>query len=273
METKVPKVVTRMAEVMKKLPGLEKNKTAPKKGNFGGWAYRGIDDLLDTLHPLLVEAKLNITPRILPDKSEVQYHSERNTPYVAIVYVEYEFQSTEDGSTKVVGPVLGTGADSMDKMAGKAMTSAFKNAMYQTFCVPVGDSSLDPETSAEDGPAGNVNDGLQQKPRDDYGNEIPTAKPPPEKSTEESKDDRHRRELHSIASQMSLGDIDVYSGYIKDWTVYVGKDKDNKDVERYCTKASDTYNDGAFILKGKRLNIALTKARAAMEAMKGASHD
>ena len=119
-EPKKPKVIERMAELMEKLPGLEKNKKAPAQA--GGFDYRGIDDLLDTLHPLLVECKLNLTPRVLPEHSSVEYHSERKVPYLAIIHVEYEFQSAEDGSTKVVGPILGTGADSLDKMAGKAIT-------------------------------------------------------------------------------------------------------------------------------------------------------
>ena len=194
METKVPKVVTQMAEVMKKLPGLEKNKKAPEKA--GGYDYRGIDDLLDTLHPLLVEAKLNIIPRVLPDKSEVQFHPERNTPYMAMVYVEYEFQSIEDGSTKVVGPVLGTGTDSLDKMAGKAMTSAFKNAMYQTFCIPVGDGSIDPEASPDPDEAG-------QQATEQLGDELAGqfTKPPPATTPDASKDVRHRKELAEMLTR------------------------------------------------------------------------
>ena len=262
METKVPKVVQQIAEVMRQLPGLEKNKKAPEKA--GGYDYRGIDDLLDTLHPLLVEAKLNITPRVLPDKSEVQFHADRKTPYMAMVYVEYEFQSTEDGSTKVIGPVLGTGTDNLDKMAGKAMTSAFKNAMYQTFCVPVGEASIDTEATTDDMAEANTNNEAFRRGEMGPG----FSEPPPEKTTEESKDDRHRHELHSIANQLADGDVDVYSGYIKDWTSYTGKDRDGKDIERYCTKASDTYKDGAFILKGKGLNIALGKADESLDAMK-----
>lgn len=258
-DTKVPMVVTRLAEVMAKLPGLEKNKTAPEKA--GGYAYRGIDDLLDTLHPLLVECKLNVSPIVDVDKSELQFHNERGHPYMAVVYVSYEFQSTEDGSTKIIGPVMGTGSDSLDKQAGKAMTSAFKNMAYQTFCIPVGNSSLDPETGYEDGPAGN------QTEKEALGNELAGefTKPPAEKSPEESKDERHRNELHNIAVELSQADKDVFTAYIREWTSY-STTKNNKPVTYYCVKASDTYpSSGDFILQGTRLNIALEKARKAQQ--------
>ena len=134
-KTKVPMVLKRLAEMTKGLPGLEKNKQAPKEA--GGFAYRGIDDLLDNLHPLLVSCKLILIPRILPSHSKLHILDGERKVRLAEVYVEYEFQSIEDGSSQIIGPVLGTGADNLDKMAGKAMTSAFKNAMYQAFCVAV----------------------------------------------------------------------------------------------------------------------------------------
>ena len=121
----VSKVVTALAEVMTKLVGLAKTKKAPPKA--GGFSYRGIDDLLDTLHPLLVEAKLILTPRLTGHA--VQFHEERSMPYMAEVTVEYIFTSVEDGSEYTVGPVVGTGSASLDKMAGKAKTSAFKTHM------------------------------------------------------------------------------------------------------------------------------------------------
>ena len=241
-KAKVPMVVKRLAEMTKGLPGLEKTKKAPKEA--GGFAYRGIDDLLDTLHPLLVDCKLNLSPRVLPEHSKLHFISGVKMPRVAEVYVEYEFQSAEDGSIKVIGPVLGTGADNIDKMAGKAMTSAFKNAMYQTFCVAVGDSSIDPEIDAED---------------EDEGQGQPA---PPDPGS--SKDEQHRYELHNIAVKLSAGDKDVFTGYIRDWTRYDTKDRDGKPVTRYCTKASDTYPSGDFVLQGTRLNIAIANARKSL---------
>ncbi len=241
VDSKVPMVVKRLAEVMKSLPGLEKTKKAPKEA--GGFAYRGIDDLLDTLHPLLVNCKLNLSPRVLPEFSKIHFHGDRMSR-IAEVYVEYEFQSTEDGSVKVIGPVLGTGADNMDKMAGKAMTSAFKNAMYQAFCVAVGDGSIDPEIDSQP-------EGLPQQ----------QARPAVAGS---DKDGQHRHELEDIATKLAGTDKDMFTGYIRDWTSWDTKDKEGKPVTRYCTKASDTYPSGDFVLQGTRLNIAIANARKSL---------
>jgi len=249
-KTKIPMVITRLAEVMSQLVGLEKNKQAPERA--GGFMYRGIDDLLDTLHPLLVDAQLLISPKVV--HHTVQFHDERNTPYMAEVLVEYEFLSIEDGSTKTIGPVLGTGTDNLDKMAGKAMTSAFKIAMYQAFCVPVGEA-IDIEATADD------NSPTPAK--------IPTPAPiqkqyPPPTQEELDTDDRHRRELVDIINKISQGDKEIGKALLIRWTEFEGKNGLVKGIDTLRGEGGKGWN---LRFKGMRLSVALSKARAELKEL------
>ena len=258
----VPKVVTQMAEVMKKLTKLGKDKKAPKEA--GGFSYRGIDDLLNTLHPLLVDMKLIVTPRVLPERSEVQFHNERGMPYLSVVYVEYVFQSIEDGSEKVVGPVQGTGAGNLDKMAGKAMTSAIKTAMYQAFCVPVDDASIDPEKDS--------GDNLRTDQAGQQATEQPKAEgegtftePPPELPAEESKEQRHRKELSDILMKLSVKDTQKAKEMLTKWSYFVG----TTDKKEHFINSLQSPNDPKKWhpgLKGKWLDVILSNARDALAA-------
>jgi len=106
--------------------------------------------LLDALHPLLVEHKILVLPKCL--SRDWQFEAQAGHPWEMAVTMQYVFKSTEDGS-EVSVEAPGMGADSNDKCSGKAATSAFKTAMYQTFCVPVSDTSIDSEAYPDPAPS------------------------------------------------------------------------------------------------------------------------
>ncbi len=146
-QEKPPKILAAMHSVMSKLTHLPKNRSAPDK--VGGYAYRGIDDLMAALHPLLVKHKIIILPQCL--SRDWQFQTQKGLPWEMAVTMRYVFKSTEDGS-EVFVEAPGMGGDTGDKCSGKAATNAFKVAIYQTFCVPIVEASIDPEASAEDDP-------------------------------------------------------------------------------------------------------------------------
>ncbi len=171
---------------------------------------------------------------------------------------------SEDGSSVVSGPFVGEGIDNSDKASNCAQTAAYKWCFFQTFCIPITGIAVDSEAATElDEDLASEQGGDKPKKK---RTSKPASKPPPEQSAEDSKDDRHRKELHEIANTLANGNADAYHAHIRTWTTYKTKDKDEKPVERYCTKASDTYPDGNFILQGKRLDIALSNARDALAA-------
>lgn len=101
------------------------------------FSYRSIEDVLAALNPLLYQHHLITYPERIDQEPE-QSVSTRGGGVQRLVRttITYRFVSTEDGSS-FTAQALGEGLDSSDKASGKAMSYAFKSAMFQTFCIPV----------------------------------------------------------------------------------------------------------------------------------------
>lgn len=106
---------------------------------MGGFKFRGIEDALDALHPLLPAVGLNIYPRVTEYRLE-QVGKRR------LVTLDVVFDLVgPDGSMRTVGPFIGEGGDGFDKAAGKSHSNAYKMMAFQVFSIPVNDASMDSE--------------------------------------------------------------------------------------------------------------------------------
>lgn len=99
-----------------------------------GFAYRGIDAVMNALNPAMTKYKMFAIPKTLDQRREERQTSKGGTLIYSICTVEYTFYA-EDGSS-VSATVIGEGMDSGDKATNKAMSAAFKYACFQTFCIP-----------------------------------------------------------------------------------------------------------------------------------------
>lgn len=100
------------------------------------YVYRSIDDVLNKLAPLLAKHKLCVLPRVV-ERIALDRIGEADQLLVsAVLKVAFDLVSTSDGSTHTV-ETYGEALDPSDKATAKAMSSAYKHAMLQTFCVPV----------------------------------------------------------------------------------------------------------------------------------------
>lgn len=109
-----------------------------------GYEYRSIDDLLKRLAPLLARHRLTILPRVL--RRQESDRPNDGSSFVSVnLHVAYEMVSARDGSTHVV-EAYGEAWDRADKATSKASSAAFKIAMFQTFCIPVGADDSDRTT-------------------------------------------------------------------------------------------------------------------------------
>jgi hypothetical protein len=124
---KIANVMAEMAKV-----GIGKD----KKNQQQNFMYRGVDDVMNALAPVLSRAGLVILPRVIKrDVTERQSKSGGALFYVALE-VEFDFVAAEDGSKHTVGPMIGEAMDSGDKASNKAMAIAYKYACFQAFCIP-----------------------------------------------------------------------------------------------------------------------------------------
>jgi hypothetical protein len=100
------------------------------------YRYRSIDDVLNRLSPLLAKHKLCVLPRVLVRECTDRL-GEGDLLLVGVALkVAFDLVSSADGSSHTV-EAFGEALDASDKATAKAMSSAYKHAMLQAFCVPV----------------------------------------------------------------------------------------------------------------------------------------
>lgn len=108
------------------------------------YKYRGIDAVMNALNPAFRKNKVFVVPEVLEQTREERINAKGTLLIYSIVKVRYTFY-TEDGSY-VQATVSGEGMDSGDKSLNKAMSAAFKYALFQTLCIPteeMKDSEID----------------------------------------------------------------------------------------------------------------------------------
>ena len=132
--------------------GITKN----QKNRQQGYKYRGIDDVLNALSPLLAEHGLCVLPRVLSRVVTERTTTRGGALFYVVVEMEFDFVYASDGSRHTV-KIFGEAMDSADKATNKAMSAAYKYAAFQTFCIPTeGDNDADAATHEVAG-AGSTN--------------------------------------------------------------------------------------------------------------------
>ena len=135
------KIYEAISNVMKEVGAVSKNDT----NKFDNYKFRGIDAVMNALHPAMVKNHVFVTPEVLESFREERASSKDNkTMMYTILKVKYTFY-TDDGSS-VESVVIGEAMDRSDKSTNKAMSAAFKYACFQTFCIPteeMQDSEID----------------------------------------------------------------------------------------------------------------------------------
>jgi len=115
--------------------GIAKSR-ATAQGGGAQFKFRGIDDVLNALSPLLAEHKLCIFPRVTNRASVERQTKSGGALFYTTVSAAFDFVSAVDGS-KHTAETIGEAMDSGDKSTNKAMSIAYKYAVFLTFCVPI----------------------------------------------------------------------------------------------------------------------------------------
>ena len=128
-----------ITKIMEEVPSIGKT----QRNKTQGFMYRGIDDVINALQPLLAKNKVFIVPEILEQTREERITSKGGNLIYSICKIKYKFYA-EDGSS-VEAITIGEGMDSGDKATNKAMAIAMKYALFQVFCIPT-DEMKDPDS-------------------------------------------------------------------------------------------------------------------------------
>jgi hypothetical protein len=120
--------------VMERVPYIQKEKKQGLTYSFAGEAA-----ILEKLHPAFREAGLAWAVTGCTLIAQEQYTTKNGSSMSrVIVQATYTLTHAESGQSETV-QALGEGSDSGDKATSKAMTSALKYALRQTFLIETGD--------------------------------------------------------------------------------------------------------------------------------------
>jgi len=115
-----------------------------KRNKEQGFQYRGVDDVMNELSPVLAKHRIFIYPEVIANERKERQTKSGSTLLYSILTVKIHF-AAEDGS-EICATVIGEGMDSGDKASNKAMAVAYKYACLQVFCIPT-DDIHDPDSS------------------------------------------------------------------------------------------------------------------------------
>ena len=146
-----------IAAVMAEVPAIGKD----RRNKEQGFQYRGIEDVMNVLQPLLSKHKVFIVPEVLEQKREERVTKKGSNMIYSILRIKYTFYA-EDGS-HVEAIVVGEGMDTADKASNKSLAVGMKYALFQVFCIPT-EEMVDPdsETPEASSPKGNYPPAMPQ---------------------------------------------------------------------------------------------------------------
>jgi hypothetical protein len=99
-----------------------------------GFAYRGIDSVMNALSPIMAKNNVIAVPEVLEMQREERQTKNGGNLIYTTLKVKYTFIADDGSSVSAV--VIGEGMDSGDKSSNKALSVAFKYACFQIFCIP-----------------------------------------------------------------------------------------------------------------------------------------
>jgi hypothetical protein len=129
-----------MGQILAELPAIGKNQRNAEQ-NF---MFRGYDDVLNALNPLMSERGVFIVPDVIERLSAHRQTRGGSTMYEVNLHVRFTCHGPA-GDT-VSGTAWGEGTDMGDKATNKAMTNALKYFLFQTFAISTQEAS---ETDAD----------------------------------------------------------------------------------------------------------------------------
>lgn len=127
-----------ISAAMADISAIAKDKYNQKQG----FKFRGIDDVMNVLKPILTKNKIFTVPQVLEQARENKITSNGGELRYSLLKIAFRFYTTDGSFVEAV--TLGEGMDSGDKASNKAMASAYKYALFQVFCIPT-EEMADPD--------------------------------------------------------------------------------------------------------------------------------
>lgn len=142
-EFTVPQIYAALVNVSKSVGAIAKS----EKNVQQGFKYRGIDRVMNALHPAFIEHGVLAIPTVLEKTYEVKLTSQQKEMQYCRMLISYRFVCAADGSS-VEAVVVGEASDLGDKSSNKSMAIAFKYACFQVLCIPTEETASDADAES-----------------------------------------------------------------------------------------------------------------------------
>lgn len=126
------KIYQAMANVMASISPIGKD----KHNHQGGFKFRGIDDVYNSLHRAMADEGIFCTMEVIDHRSEPRQFK-NSSGFQVYTTVKYSFHAVDGSSVSSV--VVGEAMDSGDKATNKTYAIAHKYALLQAFLIPTED--------------------------------------------------------------------------------------------------------------------------------------
>jgi len=125
-----PLIYSLMSRVMADIGAVGKNQT----NAFDKYKFRGIDDVYNAVQPAMVKHGVFCVPDVIEQHVNQVQTSQGKPAMQVILRVKHTFYAPDGSSVSAI--TLGEAMDRGDKAGNKAMSAAFKYALFETFCIP-----------------------------------------------------------------------------------------------------------------------------------------
>ena len=163
-----------MSQAIRTVPAVGKNSQAP--ANMGGYRFRGVEDILTALKPIIANLGLFVVPTTLERIESERKLAGGKVQYVVDLHIQFTWYGPL-GDT-LIASTWGEGSDMGDKATQKAYTSAYKSMLSETFMLA--DAETDSERHEVPETQGTTRSSRQEQPaRQDPPAQRPEPPPPP----------------------------------------------------------------------------------------------
>lgn len=137
------KIYEQMGAIMGEVGAIGKD----QKNQMQNFMFRGIDAVMNGLHPVFAKHNVFILPEVMEDRTEERQTKSGGNLIYRIMKIKWRFMSAIDGSS-VESVNIGEGMDSGDKAANKAMAISLKYALTQMLLLPY--DEVDPDSESHE---------------------------------------------------------------------------------------------------------------------------
>jgi len=133
-----------MADIHKAILDIQSeiNHIGKDQRTTGGAIYnfRGIDDVMNAVHPLLAKHRVFVTPTVMQEFREDRVSG--NGKAIAFVRLHVKLSLFAEDGSSVDAIVVGEAMDSSDKASAKAHSVAYRIGLLQILCIPTEETAV-----------------------------------------------------------------------------------------------------------------------------------